>query len=68
MLIGPATAEAQRAVWLALVIAAILSGLTGLSYAEPASMFPSASAEYAFARHAFNRAESPKRNAPDGTS
>jgi APA family basic amino acid/polyamine antiporter len=31
-----------------------MSALTGLSYAELASMFPSASAEYEFARQAFN--------------
>jgi len=36
------------------VIAAVLSALTGLSYAELAGMFPSAGAEYAFTRHAFN--------------
>ena len=35
-------------------MAAVLSALTGLSYAELAGMFPSAGAEYAFARHAFN--------------
>jgi len=54
VLIGPATEEAQNAVWLAFVMAALLSALTGLSYAELAGMFPSAGAEYAFARHAFN--------------
>lgn len=54
VLIGPATDEARSAVWLAFVLAAVLSALTGLSYAELAGMFPSAGAEYAFARHAFN--------------
>lgn len=54
VLIGPATEEAQNAVWLAFLMAAVLSALTGLSYAELAGMFPSAGAEYAFARHAFN--------------
>jgi APA family basic amino acid/polyamine antiporter len=36
------------------VLAAVLSALTGLSYAELAGMFPSAGAEYEFARRAFN--------------
>jgi APA family basic amino acid/polyamine antiporter len=54
VLIGPATADAGNAVWLAFVMAALLAALTGLSYAELAGMFPSAGAEYAFARHAFN--------------
>jgi len=54
VLIGQATAEAHSAVWLAFVMAAVLSALTGLSYAELAGMFPSAGAEYAFARNAFN--------------
>lgn len=54
VLIGPATAEAGAAVWMAFVMAAVLAALTGLSYAELAGMFPSAGAEYAFARSAFN--------------
>jgi APA family basic amino acid/polyamine antiporter len=54
VLIGPATKEAGSAVWLSFLAAGVLSALTGLSYAELAGMFPSASAESAFARHAFN--------------
>jgi amino acid transporter len=54
-LIGPATEHAGTAVWLSFLLAAVLSGLTGLSYAELAGMFPSAGAEYAFARQAFNK-------------
>jgi APA family basic amino acid/polyamine antiporter len=54
VLIGSAAAEAGNALWLAFIVAALLSALTGLSYAELASMFPSASAEYEFARQAFN--------------
>jgi APA family basic amino acid/polyamine antiporter len=54
VLIGPATQEAGSAVWASFLLAAILSALTGLSYAELAGMFPSAGAEYAFARNAFN--------------
>lgn len=54
VLIGPATREAGPAVWLSFVVAATLAALTGLSYAELAGMYPSAGAEYSFARRAFN--------------
>jgi APA family basic amino acid/polyamine antiporter len=54
VLIGPATQEAGAAVWMAFAFGALLAALTGLSYAELAGMFPSAGAEYSFARHAFN--------------
>lgn len=54
VLIGPATQDAGSAVWLSFVVAGVLSALTGLSYAELAGMFPSAGAEYSFAKHAFN--------------
>ena len=53
VLLGAATAEAGGAVWLSFLLAAVLCGLTGLSYAELASMFPSAGAEYDYTRHAF---------------
>jgi APA family basic amino acid/polyamine antiporter len=39
-------------VWLAFLVAAVLSVLTGLSYAELSSMFPSAAGEYEYTRHA----------------
>lgn len=54
VLIGSATAEAGSLVWLSFVLAAVLGGLTGLSYVELAGMFPSAGAEYEFARRAFS--------------
>jgi len=54
VLIGAATKEAGSAVWLAFVIAGVLSALSALSYAELAGMFASAGAEYEFARKAFN--------------
>ena len=54
VLIGTATQEAGSAVWLAFVLAGVLSALSALSYAELAAMFPSAGAEYEFARKAFN--------------
>ena len=52
VLLGAATALAGPAVWLAFLFAAALSLLTGLSYAELSSMFPSAAGEYEYTRHA----------------
>ncbi len=54
VLVGEAAAEAGSLVWAAFIIAALLGGLTGLSYAELAGLFPSAGAEYEFARRAFS--------------
>jgi APA family basic amino acid/polyamine antiporter len=54
VLIGEAAQDAGAAVWLSFIIGAVLAGLTGLSYAELAGMYPSAGAEYEFARRAFN--------------
>jgi len=53
VLLGSATAEAGDAVWLSFLLAAGLCALTGLSYAELASMFPSAAAEYDYTRRVF---------------
>jgi APA family basic amino acid/polyamine antiporter len=50
VLLGAATAEAGASVWASFAIAAVLCGLTGLSYAELASMFPNAGAEYDYTR------------------
>jgi len=52
VLLGAATAEAGPLVWVAFLGAAVLSALTGLSYAELSSMFPSAAGEYEYTRHA----------------
>lgn len=52
VLIGEATAQAGAGVWMAFLLAGVLSALTALSYAELASMFPRASAEYEFTRNA----------------
>lgn len=54
VLIGEAAEEAGAALWIAFILAALLSALTGLSYAELAGMYPSAGAEFEFARRAFN--------------
>jgi APA family basic amino acid/polyamine antiporter len=53
VLLGAATAHAGPMVWAAFVMAAALSALTGLSYAELSSMFPSAAGEYEYTRRAF---------------
>jgi APA family basic amino acid/polyamine antiporter len=53
VLIGEAADQAGATLWLGFVLAALLSALTGLSYAELASMYPRAGAEYEYTRHAF---------------
>lgn len=53
VLLGAATAQAGALVWAGFLIAAALSALTGLSYAELSSTFPSAAGEYEYTRHAF---------------
>jgi APA family basic amino acid/polyamine antiporter len=53
VLLGAATERAGNAVWLSFVLAAGLCALTGLSYAELASMFPNAGAEYEYTRRVF---------------
>jgi APA family basic amino acid/polyamine antiporter len=50
VLLGAATAEAGAAVWASFGLAAVLCGLTAMSYAELASMFPKAGAEYEYTR------------------
>ncbi len=53
VLIGEAAGESGSAVWASFLLAAVLCGLTGLSYAELASMFPSSAAEFEYTRQAF---------------
>ncbi|MSQ42482.1 MAG: amino acid permease [Dehalococcoidia bacterium] len=55
VLIGAAAADAGGALWASFLIAALLAGATGLSYAELAAMFPEAGGSSAFAREAFGR-------------
>jgi APA family basic amino acid/polyamine antiporter len=52
VLLAAATAEAGATVWLAFLLAGLVSALTALSYAELSAMFPTAGGEYAYARHA----------------
>jgi APA family basic amino acid/polyamine antiporter len=53
VLVGEAAALAGPRLWIGFLLAAVLSALTGLSYAELASMFPKAGAEFEYSRHAF---------------
>ncbi|MFN8616070.1 MAG: APC family permease [Dehalococcoidia bacterium] len=53
VLIGEAAGEAGNALWLSFVLAAALCAATGFSYAELASMFPSAGAEFDYTRQVF---------------
>src|SRR3989344_290132 len=54
-LIGVAAGVAGPALWISFVLAAIIAILTGLSYAELASIFKSDAGEYDYLRKAFNR-------------
>jgi APA family basic amino acid/polyamine antiporter len=54
-LLGEAAGMAGNAVWLAFAIAAVIAGLSALSYAELSSMYPRASAEYEYVSSAFGR-------------
>lgn len=54
-LIGVGAGIAGNAVWISFIIAAIVAGFTGLSYAELASMYPKEAAEYTYTKKAFNK-------------
>jgi amino acid transporter len=55
VLIGQAAGLAGNAVWLSFAFAALIAVFTGLSYAELASMFPTAGAEYDYVANAFHQ-------------
>lgn len=55
VLIGKASGVAGYSVWLSFMLASIIAGLSGLSYAEMSSMFSSSSAEYEYCENAFKR-------------
>ncbi len=55
-LIGVAAGITGNALWLAFIVAAIIAGLTALSYAELVSRFPKSGAESVFALKAFKSA------------
>ncbi|QYZ79439.1 amino acid permease [Methanofollis formosanus] len=52
-LLGEAAGLAGNAVWAAFGLSAVMASCTGLAYAELASMFPRASAEYAYVSEGF---------------
>lgn len=53
VLVGSAAAEAGNSVWMSFLLGMAVSTLSGLSYAELASLYPKAAAEYAFVKSAF---------------
>ena len=53
VLIGRAAGLAANAVWISFLTAAVVAGLTGLSYAELSSFIPKAGGEYYYVRRAF---------------
>ena len=55
--IGTAAGLAQHSLWLSFVIGAGVALLTAISYAEMATSFPEAGAEYIYVRHAWPKAE-----------
>ena len=50
--VGEAAGRAGNAVWISFLLAAMIAGLTGLSYAEMASTYPKAGADYEYSRRA----------------
>jgi APA family basic amino acid/polyamine antiporter len=55
--IGTAAGLAQSALWLSFLVSAVVALLTALSYAEMATAFPHAGAEYVYVRRAFPHAD-----------
>jgi len=53
VLLGLAAAMAGGAIWIPFLLAAAAAAVTGLSYAELSSMFPSAGASFYYVRQAF---------------
>lgn len=54
-LIGKASGLAGNSLWISFGLSALIAVFTGLSYAELASMFPIASAEYEYVTNAFGK-------------
>lgn len=52
VLVGEVAAQAGSALWVSFIIAAVMAAAVGLSYAELASMFPRAGADYEYTRNA----------------
>ncbi len=54
-IIGEGAGVAQGSLWISFIIAALIGGFTGLSYAELASRYPKDAAEYNYTKKAFNK-------------
>jgi APA family basic amino acid/polyamine antiporter len=54
-LVGKAAGLAGSAVWISFLVASLVAGLTGLSYAELASFIPRSGGEYHYALRAYGR-------------
>jgi len=52
VLVGAVAQEAGNALWISFLMAAAMAGVVGLSYAELASTFPRAGADYEYSRQA----------------
>lgn len=52
-LIGKSAGMAGNSLWLSFLIASLVGGFTGLSYAELVSMFPKSAAEYIYVKNSF---------------
>jgi APA family basic amino acid/polyamine antiporter len=55
--IGAAAGLAQQSLWLSFAVGAVVAFLTAISYAEMATMFPEAGAEYIYIRRAWPKAD-----------
>ncbi len=55
--IGTAAGLAQHSLWLSFVVGAVVAFLTAISYAEMATSFPQAGAEYVYVRKAWPKAD-----------
>jgi len=55
VIIGDVSAISGNMMWISFIFAAIIASLTGLSYAELASMFPKSAAEYIYIKHAYGK-------------
>lgn len=53
VIIGDVAAIAGNALWISFVIAAVIAMVTGLSYANLASVYPKSAAEYFFIKKYF---------------
>ena len=55
VIIGDVSAISGNMMWISFIFAAIIASLTGLSYAELASMYPKSAAEYIYIKNAYGK-------------